>query len=103
MPLNKLSTPAAGLFPEFQHLELLAGQVWLRRSGKLPLFAFLFVFTLHCRPYTPIDSWCCVASHVNNVCAPMIILLFSTLTFSMLVNESALAQLRFGLSVEMQL
>jgi len=33
----------------------------------------------------------------------MIILLFSTLTFSMLVNESALAQLRFGLSVEMQL
>ncbi|KAL0019761.1 hypothetical protein WJX79_003104 [Trebouxia sp. C0005] len=27
MPLNKLSTPAAGLFPEFQHLELLAGQV----------------------------------------------------------------------------
>ncbi|KAL0044525.1 hypothetical protein WJX82_011160 [Trebouxia sp. C0006] len=27
MPLNMLSTPAAGLFPEFQHLELLAGQV----------------------------------------------------------------------------
>lgn len=27
MPLDQLSTPAAGLFPEFQHLELLAGQV----------------------------------------------------------------------------
>ena len=27
MPLTDLSTPAAGLFPEFQHLELLAGQV----------------------------------------------------------------------------
>lgn len=28
MPLDQLSTPAAGLFPEFQHLELLAGQVY---------------------------------------------------------------------------
>ena len=27
LPLDQLSTPAAGLFPEFQHLELLAGQV----------------------------------------------------------------------------
>ena len=33
MPLDQLSTPAAGLFPEFQHLELLAGQVGLATSA----------------------------------------------------------------------
>ncbi len=42
MPLNMLSTPAAGLFPEFQHLELLAGQVCLRRPGKLSLLLSCF-------------------------------------------------------------
>ena len=42
MPLNMLSTPAAGLFPEFQHLELLAGQVCLRRPGQRPLLLSCF-------------------------------------------------------------
>ena len=36
MPLDQLSTPAAGLFPEFQHLELLAGQVHLAKTNALP-------------------------------------------------------------------
>ena len=36
MPLDQLSTPAAGLFPEFQHLELLAGQVQLLKIKTLP-------------------------------------------------------------------
>ena len=36
MPLEQLSTPAAGLFPEFQHLELLAGQVHLAKINTLP-------------------------------------------------------------------
>lgn len=44
MPLNMLSTPSAGLFPEFQHLELLAGQVCLRRPNHF--FASCFLVSL---------------------------------------------------------
>ena len=36
MPLAQLSTPAAGLFPEFQHLELLAGQVMQTTTHLAP-------------------------------------------------------------------
>jgi len=50
MPLNMLSTPAAGLFPEFQHLELLAGQVCLRRPDKFPLLLSCFSFGLFFQP-----------------------------------------------------
>ena len=50
MPLHMLSTPAAGLFPEFQHLELLAGQVCLRKPGNLPLLLSCFSPSLFFQP-----------------------------------------------------
>ncbi len=54
-------------------------------------------------PYTPTDPECCAGSHIHNACASNIILSFGTLTSTLLMNESALAELRVALSVELHL
>ena len=57
MPLSDLSTPAAGIFPEFQHLELLAGQVKLVMSNFISMtYPMCFLVAALCQFYSPSSS-----------------------------------------------